>query len=211
MKKLSALIALFLCVTIGGVYATWTYAGTTDITDGFAEAKVTITDAVSSGANGTYTVTSNLALSIDDKEGDHKAKLVFSGNDGQDPFIKVVFTPADHATKQIKENAVPTEIYFTTTIPMTYWSNDDTQRTNELDKVDIFTFTNPGDGDLNNLITWSPKQPDGTFFYTMDLAAIQGQIALTEEFFLDTKTEHDNFRAALAGNIVVKVTDGTVN
>lgn len=27
MKKLSLLVALILCVTIGGVYATWTYAG----------------------------------------------------------------------------------------------------------------------------------------------------------------------------------------
>lgn len=211
MKKLSALIALFLCVTIGGVYATWTYAGTKDITDGFAEAKVTITDAVSSGANGTYTVTSNLVLSIDDDNGDHNAELVFGANDGQTPFIKVVFTPAPHATKEIKDNAVPTEIYFTTTTDMKYWSNTDTERTNELNKVNIFKFTNPGNGTLDNEITWSPKQADGTFFYTMDLATIQGQIALTEAFFLDTKTEHDNFRAALAGNIVVRVTDGTVN
>ena len=141
MKKLSALIALFLCVTIGGVYATWTYAGTTDITDGFAEAKVTITDAVSSGANGTYTVTSNLVLSIDDANGDHKAELVFGSNDGQNPFIKVVFTPADHATKTIKDNAVPTEIYFTTTIPMQYGGKD------------IFTFTNPGNTQLDNMLT----------------------------------------------------------
>ncbi len=33
MKKISALIAMFLCVTIGGVYATWSYAGTNDIAD----------------------------------------------------------------------------------------------------------------------------------------------------------------------------------
>ena len=39
MKRLSILIALMLCVTIGGVYATWTYAGTNDIADAFAEAK----------------------------------------------------------------------------------------------------------------------------------------------------------------------------
>ncbi|MBQ4097781.1 MAG: hypothetical protein IJC72_00590 [Clostridia bacterium] len=65
MKKFSALIALFLCVTIGGVYATWTYAGSDDITDALYEAKVTVTDAAYSGANGTFKVESNLVLEID--------------------------------------------------------------------------------------------------------------------------------------------------
>ena len=65
MKKLSVLIALMLCVTIGGVYATWSYAGTDDIADAFAEAKVTIADVELKGANGTYKIESNLVLTVD--------------------------------------------------------------------------------------------------------------------------------------------------
>ena len=56
MKRLSLLVALMLAITIGGVYATWSYAGTDDIADAFAEAKVTITDAELTGANGTYKI-----------------------------------------------------------------------------------------------------------------------------------------------------------
>ena len=45
-EKLSLLIALCMLLTIGGVYATWSYVGSTDIIDAYAESKVTITDAV---------------------------------------------------------------------------------------------------------------------------------------------------------------------
>ena len=44
LRKLSFIIALALTLTVGGVYATWSYAGTNDIADSFAEAKVTITN-----------------------------------------------------------------------------------------------------------------------------------------------------------------------
>ena len=36
-------------------------------------------------------------------------------------------------------------------------------------------------------------------------------ISLSKTFVLDTKAEHDAFRVALTGNIVARVTDGTVN
>ncbi len=198
MKKFSVLIALFLCVTIGGVYATWTYAGSEDIVDSFAEAKVTITDATLSGSNGTYEVTSNLVLTIDDTNDDHKAELVFGSNNDAPIFLTVKFTPAIHAPQEIKDNAVKSELYFGTTTEMKYG------------ETPIFTFANPGDGVLNNDFTWT-KQADGTFTYTLNESDLKAQIALTEAFFLDTKAEHDAFRTALAGNIVARVTDGTIN
>ena len=56
IRAITLLLALALCVTIGGVYAVWTYAGTDDIADAFAEAKVTIADTELTGANGTYKI-----------------------------------------------------------------------------------------------------------------------------------------------------------
>ena len=73
-----------------------------------------------------------------------------------------------------------------------------------------FTFSNPSDDELNNLITLN-KETDGTFTYTMDQEDLEDAIQLSQTFVLDTKTEHDAFREALGGNIVVRVTDGTVN
>lgn len=199
MKKLSVLIALFMCVTIGGVYATWTYAGTTDITDGHKEIFVTIPDAVVEGTYGTYLVEANFDLVIDDTNKDHIAELVFLSKDQADPKLKVTFTPNEStATPDIKANAVRTELYFTTTTAMKY------------DDVDIFTFKNPGNGTLDNVFDWT-KQDDGSFTYELDLDGLKEQISLTQDFLLETKAKHDAFREAMVGNIVARVTDGTIN
>jgi hypothetical protein len=45
----------------------------------------------------------------------------------------------------------------------------------------------------------------------MDADALEDAIRLSQTFVLDIKAEHDAFRDALAGNIVARVTDGTVN
>ena len=210
MKKLSALIALLLCVTIGGVYATWSYAGTDDIADVYAESKVTITDAELTGANGIYKVESNLVLTIDQANEDHEAKLVFGSNNDQPIYLTVTFTPATNAPQTIKDNAVPTEVYFSLTTAMQYKIDGDGNYSETGTPTDIFTLTNPGDTELNNLITWT-NNGDGTFTWTADQAYLEGQISLSQTFVLDTKAEHDAFRDALVGNIVVRVTDGTVN
>lgn len=209
MKKLSVLIALMLCVTIGGVYATWTYAGTNDIADAYAEAKVTIADAELTGANGTYKVESNLVLTVDQKNEDHEAELVFASNNSQAIFLKVTFTPATNAPQAIKDNAVPSELYFTTTTDMEYKMDADGNYSATGTGKDIFTFSNPSDGAFSPNFTWTPEA-NGTFTYTLDETALKSMISLSQTFVLDLKSEHDAFREALNGNILVRVTDGTV-
>ena len=204
MKKLSLLIALMLCVTIGGVYATWSYAGTNDIADQYAEVKATLTPISYMGESGTYVIETNLVLTIDDPdESDHVAELVYGSNNDAAPYIKVTFTAADHASPAIKAGAVESEIYFKTSTTMEYKNSQGTT-------VDIFKFSNPGDGELNNVFDWTPAGTN-VFTYTMDLAAIQDAIQLNDTFILGTPTEYEAFASALAGNIFIRVTDGTVN
>ena len=210
MKKLSLLIALMLLVTVGGVYATWSYAGTNDIADAYAEAEVTIKNVELTEANGTYKIESNLVLTVDQANEDHEAELVFGSNDGQAVYLKVTFTPSTNAPKTIKDNAVPSELYFGVTTPMQYKVDADGNYADDGTAVDIFKFKNPRDGHLNNTFTWS-KNADGTFVYELDETALKEQIQLSRTFVLDIKAEHDAFRTALAGNIVARVTDGTVN
>ena len=209
MKKLNVLIALMLCLTIGGVYATWSYAGTNDIADAYAEAKVTIADAELTGANGVYKIESNLVLTIDQANEQHEAKLVFSANDGKEIFLKVTFTPAANAPQDIKNNAVPTELYFGTTLPMQYKIDGDGNYSESGTPTDIFVFTNPSDGIFSPNVTWNPEA-DGSFTYTLNADQLQSMISLSQTFVLDLKSEHDAFRAALTGNIVARVTDGVV-
>ena len=89
MKKLSILVALILCVTIGGVYATWVYPGN-DI--GRLEAPVTnnMGDVTFSGSMGTYSLVSNDMALIIDQDGSmtFNTKLTYSGN------LVFTFTPA---------------------------------------------------------------------------------------------------------------------
>lgn len=210
MKKLSVLIALMLCVTIGGVYATWTYAGTDDIADAFAEAKVTIADAELTGANGTYKVESNLVLTVDQKNEDHEAELVFSANNSDPIFLKVTFTPAANAPQTIKDNAVPSELYFGTTTVMQYKMDAAGNYSETGTPANIFTFSNPSDGVFSPNFTWTPEA-DGSFTYTLDETALKSMITLSQTFVLDLKSEHDAFREALNGNILVRVTDGIVS
>ncbi len=209
MKKLSLLIALMLLVTVGGVYATWSYAGTNDIADAYAEAKVTITDAELVGANGTYKIESNLVLTIDQANEDHEAELVFDSNNGEAIYLKVTFTPAANAPQSIKENAVPSELYFGTTTTMQYSMDADGNYSATGTPTEIFSFTNASDGVFSPNVKWT-EQADGTFTYTMDQAALEAAIKLSQTFVLDLKSEHDAFREALNGNIVARITDGTV-
>ena len=203
MKKLSLLIALFMCLTIGGVYATWSYAGTNDIADVFAEAKVTIADVELVGANGTYKIETNFALLIDQANTDHEAELKFVSNDSNPVTMTITFTPADNAPQTIKDNAVPSELYFGVTTEMKYEGKN------------IFKFSNESNGTLEANIDWGTANGEGKFVVTYDETALKKKIMLNDEggdvpFVLDTKAEHDTFREALKGNIVARVTDGTV-
>ena len=203
MARLGLIVLLLVCMTITGVYATWTYTDSKDIADAYAEAKITIADVEFTGAHGIYKIESNLVLLIDQKNEDHEAELVFSSNNGEDIYLKVTFTPSKDAPQEIKQNAVPSELYFGTTTTMKY-----TNKNGEL--VDILKFSNVANNTLDNIFEWT-KESDGTFTYTLDEQALKAAIQLNGTFVLDTKAKHDEFRAALSGNVVARVTDGTVN
>lgn len=203
MARLGLIVLLLVCMTITGVYAVWTYGGTNDITDAFAEAKLTIADSTTVGANGIYKIESNLVLVIDQANENHEAKLVFQSNNSDPIYLKVTFTPAEYAPQSIKQNGVQSELYWGTTTTMQY-----TNSNGEL--VDILKFSNVANDKLDNIFEWN-KESDGTFTYTLNEDALKAAIQLNGTFVLDTKAKHDEFRAALSGNVVARVTDGTVN
>ncbi|MBE6132683.1 MAG: hypothetical protein E7180_04775 [Erysipelotrichaceae bacterium] len=107
MKKITILSSLLALATVGGVYATWTYAGTNDIVDAFTEAKVTLEGATLNGSNGLYTVTTNLVMTIDQKsENDHTAVLNYAANNDKPLHITIRFTPAAFAPEAVKKAGV---------------------------------------------------------------------------------------------------------
>lgn len=195
MKKLSVLIALMLCITIGGVYATWTYTQTTDVADESVGAAMNLTGVAYAGSYGTYEIDkSTLALTIDPKAGTtHTTSLQVTGE------IVVTFTPANVAPVEIKENGVPTTFSFE--LSNDNWNFDDLHGEGS---QKIITLKHTGDHD----VVWVP-QADGTFTFTLDAAEIADHLQLNE-FVLDTKTLYDDYTVALrGGQIIFGVTDGS--
>ena len=233
IKALSALIVLILCTTIGSVYATWNYSFTDDIADVYGESKVIVSDVSLVGANGTFTISSNLILEIDQRDDDHYAQLLFKSNNGEPVQLVITFTPAAAAPAHIKQNAVPAELYWScpaSKYTMDKYGNYADPASATITK-DIFVFNNVANDQLDNIFEWTAvKDGEGNithFTHVLDEAALREAIKLnvfavtdandeektiTDTFRLDTKAEHDKFHACLEGmNVVARVTDGTVN
>lgn len=201
MRKLSLLVALILCVTIGGVYATWSFSASNDIVDTSKEVILSMAAQDVSGVDGAYTIdVSAVKITIDQTDVDnHTAKLVI------DPASQIVvtFTPSDNAPNEVKDNAVPSTFTLTTSRVFTY-KTDANGNYNEETGTDkeIFTLQN----NTAQPIVWE-KQADGTFTFTLDAEDIAGMITLNT-FVLDTLAEYQAFTKAVQGTFVFSVSDG---
>ena len=189
MKKLSLLIALCMLLTIGGVYATWTYTQNTDVADEAVNMNLNLTDVAYSGSYGTYKVdVSGLSLSIDPKVGTtHTTALYATGN------IVITFTPNSVAPTEVKENGVATTYAFSLANPNWQYEGQNIVAVNHTE---------------NHNVTWQDNG-DGTFSFTISADEFMEHVALTE-FELDTKVKYDAYNAVLGtGSIVIAVSDGT--
>jgi len=132
MKKLSTIIALILIVTIGGVYATWNYAGTSTDIGIQNNQTVTLENSVQDGAAGEFTMTHNIAsINITpDSQETKNATIVATYTSGSAPTFVLTFRPATNAGDTIELNALDSYVYFGTERTFT-WGTPAT---------DLFTF-----------------------------------------------------------------------
>ena len=187
MKKISLLIALVLCLTISGVYATWVYSQSDDVADITGAKAITMTEATFTGTYGTYSVdSSNLTMVVDPKEGTtHTTSLVIEGD------LVIRFTPNTYAPAEVKTNGVASTFAFS--LSNAAWNYDNTPITT----VDT----------AKHDITWVPAN-DGTFTYTISAQNLANYVTLTE-FTLDTKADYDAYDRVLTnGQLVVTISDG---
>ena len=190
MKKLSLLIALCLCLTVSGVYATWIFTENSDVADQHEHINFGLTGVQYSGSYGEYNLdTSGLTLSIDPvTDGSHEAALKISGQ------VTITFTPTKYAPPEIKEDGVPTTFNFATTKPQTEWLHNGVQ---------IFTI------DTSEVdIDWGDADENGVFTYVIDADTVASMIQLGE-FELGTKAEYDAFKTSLSASYIgITVSDG---
>ena len=190
MKKLSVLVALCLCLTVGGVYATWVFTENSDVADQHEHINFGLTDVQYSGSYGEYYLDyTGLNLAIDPvTDGSHQAALKITGQ------ITITFTPAKYAPPEIKENGVPSTFNFATTKPQDEWLHNGVQ---------IFTINTD-----KVTIDWGTPDASGVFTYVIDANTVASMIQLGD-FELGTKLEYDEFKTSLSASYIgISVSDG---
>ena len=204
MKKLSVLIALVLCVTIGGVYAAWTYTNPdADITDRHFNQLITISAAVEEGAAGEYAIETNITgMTIDQKgtnsEGVdfHKAVLNYTTSDSQTPYIRFTLKLKENTGSDIQSNL------------QTKYAINLLDVNGQYGGADIFTDHVPGETVIDWNSDWVYDAGSDTYSFTID--NMDSEITLNN-FILSSKPEHTAFTTALGRPVLeVKITDGTV-
>ena len=190
MRKLSLLIALCTLLTVGGVYATWTYTQNTDVADEAVNMNLNLTDVAYSGSYGTYKVdTTGFSMLIDPAVGTaHNTALFMEGQ------IVITFTPNSVAPEEVKTGGVPSTYQFSLANPNWKYLDQDIVTINHAEQHNI-VWTDNG---------------DGTFSFTLTAEDIKDHFTLTT-FTLDTKADYDAYNAVLGtGSIVITVSDGIV-
>ncbi len=219
-KKVTLLAGLLTCVTVGGVYATWTYAGN-DTADVSSLVSVQLTDAEFEGSAGVYTIESGLNLYIDQESASsHKAVLKYyqgttEVTDDTAEVVTIKFTPSSNAGETVKKQGIASWFSFKVSAPIQYQIDEDGNHDAENGTLtDIFKFDEHED-EKGHEITWTAvtdadADDDIDYFkYTLTLADVKTHITLNQDFILDSIEEYRAFEAALLkGKISISVTDG---
>ena len=202
MKKLSLLLALILCVTIGGVYANWFYAGTQADNLHHHIADMSLTDPNTTTKYGTYEVKTGddtIKIKFDQKNQtpgnfDYTAVLLFIGE------MKVTFTPdaAFTGTPVAK---------FKITSEKTLVSEDGVSSAVKYAEKDVFTKYDTTEFDLE----FTKDQQTGVWTATISAESLKTLIEINT-IVLDTKTEYDTFQQVLSamGKVGIEIVDYTL-
>ena len=239
MKKgLSLVTALATLVTVGGVYATWNYPGSSATTGSSLFQDYTfLSDATQAGAKGTISLDlSNFAMAIEDTNGDHKTELVFGNSvtttaDGVATYIPV----AGAENKYVKVGEE--EGYVTVTLTLNDTAKeDDTYKGKGFDlecvlsvptdwkyisadiSADIFTVKSDvielkaaavTKGENTNYYQFTVVN-DYTFTWKIPAEELIDRISLTEVTLGDIDAYNAYHTALHAGSIKITVTEKTV-
>ena len=200
MKKLSLLVALALLVTIGGVYATWTYAGNI-ATGSHMHMSVNMATATESTPKGTITnVINSMDVKIDDENNDYVAEAVFSGKMG------FVFTPGKGAAEDVINNGIAMQFQVEQHTPLKYEGNNifiikktapTAFTSQQIIKITETNKTNINGTDLSQYV--------GGFYVEISAAEMYNHVEIAN-IVLDTHEEYLTMRDALTAGGALGIT-----
>lgn len=206
MKKFGLLVALALIVTVGGVYATWSYSDVSELGKPTSNLALELIQYQVVGGNLTRYGNTNVTIEIDDSNNDHKAELTADGS------LIMIFTSAAGTN-----DASPENIKYTVTIDLvsanagSSWlyngeaifkltATATTGIEKHLTKIDSDTVTVSG-------ITITNQE--GNYYLEITAAEIENIVSLAPEngIVLDDVDAWNAFDSALLnGNIVLTFT-----
>lgn len=201
--KLAVLGLLSTVVTVGGVYATWSFAEK-DAASANTTVNVAMTGVNSSTEKGTLSVrvmgTNGYTLAVDDSNNDHIAEIMATG------MVTVTFKPSADASSDVKSNGIDVqcvisyEAYTNGPASLTEWKYDNLQ---------IFKIVNDESHPIildNEDATFNSET--GEFVWTIEAEDVG--IALQNEFFIDTLEKYNLMNAELAkGSFKLTVSEYT--
>ncbi len=182
MKKISILVMLILCVTIGGVYAAWTYSdanlsSSVDTTISHGMASITSVEV------GDLKIVSNsLLVKVDQADEQYHAGLVVTGQ------ITVSFVPGPGADDDVYVQGIPVyaSVYVANAEANLYQGSPIYVTTGEKIRVE-----------------WE-KQEDGSFLGTLQGDQVEDLFELGADFVLANVTEYNAFHA-LEGKLTLNI------
>lgn len=213
IKKISALLAMGLCLTVGGVYAAWTYAqGSLEPQN--VHIDPSIANKTTQTKKGSLTIAQGITITIDDVGTvDYVAEVVYGGTN-----LVVTFDPADGADQTVVDNGVTLMLKLSTTEEWTYNGVP-------IFAVDDGTYYSPAlnvqaDESKNEIGTFTKDTATGLFTWTVTPEDIQDKIALyktslsdttTGDLILDTVEKYDAFHTELhKGDVIFTISEYVV-
>ena len=210
MKKFTILVALILCVTIGGVYATWNYASA-DVTASDMNMSINLATATTDNPKGQIiNVLNSMNVKIDDTNHDYYAEPIIEGAMG------FVFTPSAGVDSSITNNGISMTITLTQSNPVQYEDDsgnlkDVFEITNATIKTDFGTKIDNG-----NATTLCPgvdlTQYINSFFIDIVPGDLIDKLTIGSHVYLPTKADYDTLHTAIqnSGKLTITVTEQAV-
>lgn len=214
MKKIRAIVLALLCLTIGGVYATWTFADDTSVDRKGQTVTVTLAGkAETSAVLGSLAVTlsKDFEMTIDQQGvGDHTAVL----NISDDSSIQLKFTPNDNAAIDVRENGIKAHFYFAVSSGLQYNdANSDSEGLKPVFVVDTTTkyiidrVDETSVAGENEVIFGKWEKQGDSFVCTISATMLRSYIGLNN-FKIDNSTEYAAFNEVLrSGTITLYLND----
>ena len=189
MKKLSLLMALAMLITVGGVYATWTYHEGVITQRPYMDISLSMAPVTSQNAKGTLDVNTNtLTITIDDKGG-YLPQMLIGG------YVEVIFIPNSGVSNEVQNGDLNLEFRLYATRA---GQEINVEQDVLYNGVNVFTTyqqtpvtintTNREQRDVNGVNAW---------VYKIEASEIARYMQINEEIHLPTYTEFDLYRTAV--------------